>query len=85
MMMNSERVVLDTNVLVSAALTPNSTAQKVLEKALKDCVVLQSIATLSELKEVLERRKFDKYISHDDRQRFLRRLVASVELVEITV
>ena len=68
--MNSPVLVFDTNVLLSAILAFNSVPQKALVKALEQGKLAQSLDTLSELKEVLERPKFDKYISREDRRRF---------------
>jgi len=77
--------VLDTNVLLSSILLPNSTAQAALTKAFQIGKIVHSLATLDELKQVLERKKFDKYISRDERTRFLTMLVRESELVEIDV
>ena len=84
-MMNESLFVLDTNVLVSTVLLPRSTAQDAFAKALKQGKLVHSLATLDELKQVLERKKFDKYISRDDRIQFLTMLVRESILVEISV
>jgi putative PIN family toxin of toxin-antitoxin system len=81
----SERLyVIDTNVLISALLLPASTAQAALMKALRQGKVAQSLSTLDELKEVLERTKFDKYISREARIRFFTSLLSEAVTVEIT-
>jgi putative PIN family toxin of toxin-antitoxin system len=85
MMMNRSLFVFDTNVLVSALILPNSTSQQALTKALKNGQIVQSLATLDELKQVIERDKFDKYLTREERLRFFTSLVYEAILVEITV
>ncbi len=76
-------VVFDTNVLVSTVMVPNGVPQRALLKAIQDGHIAQSLATLDELRLVLERPKFDKYLSRDDRTRFLSSLVRESVLVII--
>ena len=83
--MNELRVVFDTNVLISSVLLPNSAAQSAFTKALEIGRLVHSLATLDELKQVLDRKKFDKYISRDERTRFLTMLVRESELIEVVV
>jgi putative PIN family toxin of toxin-antitoxin system len=65
------RVVLDTNALVSRLLVPSSVPARAVQRAISEHIVLASEATLMELADVLSRRKFDTYVSVEDRQRFL--------------
>ncbi|MEA5534692.1 putative toxin-antitoxin system toxin component, PIN family [Crocosphaera sp. XPORK-15E] len=60
------RLVLDTNVLVSAILSPNSTPANVLNWGEKRGVILYSEPSLTELLSVLQRPKFAKYIDAKD-------------------
>jgi putative PIN family toxin of toxin-antitoxin system len=60
------RLVFDTNVLISALLSPKSIAAKILNWAENNRTVLYSEATLIELISVLNRPKFSKYISPED-------------------
>jgi putative PIN family toxin of toxin-antitoxin system len=60
------RLVLDTNVLVSAILSPASMSAKILNWGEDNVVILYSTATLTEVLSVLGRSKFSKYIDHDD-------------------
>ncbi len=83
--MKSKRFVLDTNVLVSAALFENSLPHKAFEKANKMGKLLVSTATLQELEKVLERTKFDKYLSLDKRKTFLAYIAQNAELVPVTL
>ncbi|BAT53739.1 hypothetical protein NOS3756_27010 [Nostoc sp. NIES-3756] len=69
--MNHKLIVIDTNVLLSAALSPDGTARKALNKAYKQFKIAQSEETYQELKTRIYKHKFDKYISDEDRQYFL--------------
>lgn len=60
------RLVLDTNVLVSAVLAPNSIPAHVLNWGEYNGIILYSASTLAELLSVLRRSKFSKYIGADD-------------------
>lgn len=81
----SERLyVLDTNVLIRALLLPASTVQTALVKALRQGKIAQSLSTLDELKEGVERTKFDKYVSREERIRFFTSLLSEAVMIEIT-
>jgi putative PIN family toxin of toxin-antitoxin system len=82
--MTSNRVVLDTNVLVSAALFRESKPAKVLKEILNQGELLVSLGTLEELRNVLNRKKFDRYITVKDRKEFLAALIERSTLVELT-
>jgi len=60
------RLVLDTNVLISAILSPNSISAKILNWGEDNGVILYSAATLNEVLSVLGRSKFSKYIDDND-------------------
>ena len=66
--MARERVVLDTNALVSRLLLPDSLPARAVSKALDDADLLVSAATLAELADVLSRPKFDRYVTIEERQ-----------------
>lgn len=78
------RVVVDTNVLVSALLFKNSLPYEAIRLAESKAIVLYSRATLDELEGVLNRKKFDKYLSWEERQIFLLKFINSARLVTIT-
>jgi putative PIN family toxin of toxin-antitoxin system len=63
-----KRVVLDTNVVVSAIVFPGSVPANAILKA-RTGVILASEAMRRELIEVLERVRFDRYAARDMRQR----------------
>jgi len=79
------RVVLDTNVLISSLLLKNSPPFRVVELIFARSILLRSESTLSEseFEEVLGRKKFNKYLTLEERQVFLSKFLARSELVEI--
>jgi uncharacterized protein len=81
--MNKIRVVLDSNVILSAALFKKSAPRQALDKALAIGQILISTSTLAELEDIFNRPKFDKYISKSARTEFLNDLIQIVENVEI--
>jgi putative PIN family toxin of toxin-antitoxin system len=77
------RCVVDTNVLVSAIVFPSSVPRQAVDKALSEDVLLFSEFTMDELKEVLFRSKFDRYVSREERALFLAQLGSIAEFVPI--
>jgi predicted nucleic acid-binding protein len=63
MMTQNKRFVADTNILVSAALIRHSLPWQAINQMEQMGKILYSEATLSELKTVLHRKKFDKYLN----------------------
>ncbi len=82
-MRERERIVADTNCLVSRLLLPSSVPGDAVRKAADSRLLLVSEATMNELADVLARAKFDRYISLADRQQFLRLLGRVAEFVPI--
>lgn len=76
------RVVLDTNVWISAALSPNGAPATITSTILTVGVPVLSIATFQELEERLWRPKFDRYISPERRKLILHDLNAGAYWVE---
>ena len=87
-MPDARRFVLDTNVLVSAALLPEGGVRRYeptrlcVEAARRDGVLLVSAATLAELREVLLRPTFDRLKPRAGREAFLAAIEAEAERVE---
>lgn len=77
------RVVLDTNVVVSALLLSVSVPRQAFDKALDQAEIIISTPVLLELAEVLARDKLNKYLTEQERMRFLVALLKESELVEI--
>ena len=69
------RVVVDTNVWISRLLLSRSVAARALDKALDSSEVMVSEILVAELANVLSRGKFDRYVSVQDREEFLRRVL----------
>lgn len=83
MMSHEHRLVIDTNLWVSRLLLPKSVSAQAVDKAMRWGQPLMSHETLSELTKVLARPKFDRYVSREGRQQFLRKLGGVVKLVPI--
>jgi putative PIN family toxin of toxin-antitoxin system len=88
-MKKSERFVIDTNVLVSAAIFPSSVPGQALDKAVRSGKLLMSTATFSELEKTLKKKKLRKYLSPASVNNFLEKLEFLIEipdpLPELTV
>jgi uncharacterized protein len=77
------RFVFDTNVLISAILFKTSVPRQALDLARRIGKVIMSWPTMAELQEVLGRKRFDKYISEDERMLFLEVLAREILPVEV--
>ena len=82
-MTSLQRIVVDTNALVSRLLLPASVPALAVRKAIDTGALLVSESTLVEMADVLARPKFDRYVTVADRQQFLRLLGRVAELVPI--
>lgn len=80
----ARRIVIDTGVLVSAAIRPESIPALALEKALLHFEVCASEETLTELSTVLLRRKFDRSATMKLRQAFVAGFRERVVLFVVT-
>lgn len=83
--MKVERVVVDTNVLISAALSPHSSPAKVVSKVLDCYRLVFSEETFAAFESRLWRHKFDRYLSADDRGQLLHDFVAVADWVALGV
>lgn len=81
--MSHKLIVIDTNVLLSAALSPEGTACQALNKAYKQFRIAQSESTYQELTTRIYKSKFDKYISDVERQDFLNVVKKYSQFIEI--
>jgi uncharacterized protein len=77
------RSVLDTNVIISAALFEYSNPALALHKAFADGVVLFSQATENELEEIIFQNKFDPYLTVEERTEFLQYFFKQSTKIEI--
>ena len=83
-MSNKLRFVFDTNTIVSAFLFERSKPSRSLQTALDSGEVLLSVAVVTELNQVLEREKFDRYLSKKKRKALLSALIAEGFIVDVT-
>ena len=81
--MKTNRIVFDTNVIVSALMFPRSVPRQAFNLAYSTGKILASTATTLELEEVLSRKKFEKYFSMEERIQFVARFFADAEIIEI--
>lgn len=84
--MRAERqrlVVLDTNVWLSAALSPNGAPARVVRAVLLKELAVFSDATFAELETRIWKPKFDRYISLEARKSILRDARAAAQWVDI--
>ena len=77
------RFVFDINALISAFLIEESVPSRALRSALNQGVVLVSAPLLTTLAGVLQRPKFDRYLTLDEREELVAAFVASSRMVEI--
>jgi putative PIN family toxin of toxin-antitoxin system len=78
----SLKLVIDTNILISAALSAQGAPAQFVLCALARHRLVFSQATFEELRTRIYRPKFDRYISLDDRERLLRDFNASAIWVD---
>lgn len=76
--------VFDTNVIVSALLFTESAPKRAFFSALQHGTILVSKPLMAELIEVIGRDRFDRYVSREERNEFLRFLVNETVPVAIT-
>ena len=81
--MTRDRVVIDTNVLISSLFFTTSTPARAVEKAVTKAQLVATTETLRELIEKLLLSKFDRYVRRDRREALLERVASLVEIVEV--
>ncbi|ARV59477.1 putative toxin-antitoxin system toxin component, PIN family [Nostocales cyanobacterium HT-58-2] len=82
-MTNKQRFVFDTNVLISAFLFSQSKPRQALDQAQDIGVLIFSSSVFSELKEVLYRPKFDRYLTGERRQELLEDLTQTAQFIDV--
>jgi putative PIN family toxin of toxin-antitoxin system len=80
-----KRVVVDTNVWISAALSPSGTPAQVVRRVLASAIPVLSEPTFAELEHRLWLPKFDRYLSMETRQAILHDLSAAAQWTDIRV
>lgn len=86
-MTENNKIVIDTNILVSAILFPSSLLAKAVDKAFIYYEPYASEATVNEFLEVIQRTKFDKYFANKpySKEFFIEHFLKSVTVIEPTV
>jgi putative PIN family toxin of toxin-antitoxin system len=74
-MPKTNRVVVDTNVIVSASLAKRSLSRKAFNRIVNEYTLLLSEDVFAEIEEVLNRPKLDKYSLLEERISFFREIV----------
>jgi putative PIN family toxin of toxin-antitoxin system len=67
-MRSKTRYVFDTNVIISAILLKTGRPAKAFQYALKHGKILLSVELMEELNEVLGRKKFNRYVTREERE-----------------
>ena len=80
-MKNKNNIVLDTSTLISAFLFKNSLPYKTLKKAEEEFIIIQSEYTTAELLEVIYRKKFDKYLTDEERVKYLSDFLSTTQKI----
>jgi putative PIN family toxin of toxin-antitoxin system len=81
--MRIERAVIDTNVLISAALSPRSAPAQIVDCLLQHATLVFSRETFEELKTRLWRPKFDRYLDIERRRLLLHDFAAAAQWVDL--
>jgi len=77
-------IVIDTNVLISAGLLPQSKTAQVLALAVENFVIAQNQQTWHELETRIARPKFDPYFGDSGRMAHLVKIAQSMQHFEVT-
>jgi putative PIN family toxin of toxin-antitoxin system len=80
----NNRVVLDTNTIVSALLISTSLPRQAFDRAIEHHIICVSDSTIAELTDVLQRPRFDRYITLERRLQFLAEFVQTAIVITIT-
>ena len=81
--MKIERVVIDTNVFISAALIDESVSARARNHAVRYGQLIATEQTFAELTGKLLASKFDRYVSRATRETLLRRLQPIIQVVSV--
>ena len=81
--MTRERIVIDTNVLISSLFLATSTPAQAVDKAVTNAQLVATPETLRELIEKLHSPKFDRYVRRERRDALLERVAPLVEIIDV--
>ncbi len=80
--MSLKFIVIDTNIFISAALSPKGTAYQAFALAVQEFTIVQSAETYQEIAQRLYKPKFDKYVSDERREELLNLIKIKSQFVE---
>ena len=83
--MKDKLFVFDANIIISAVLIPQSKPDLAIRKAQDSGSILMSPEIWAELEQVLARPKFDRYISSEDRSKFLGDFLQSLFALSVLI
>lgn len=78
------RVVVDTNVLISAALSLEGSSRKALDWVAEHATILSSGPAVQEFVSRMRRPKFEPYLNPEDREAYIEWIVRHTKPVEVT-
>jgi uncharacterized protein len=81
--MSPEFIVIDTNIFISAVLSPNG-AYQAFAQAVQKFTIVQSDETYQEIADRIYKKKFDKYISNERREEFLNLIKTKSNFIQPT-
>ena len=81
--MTRERVVIDTNVLISGLLSASSTPAQAVDKAVTKAQLVATLETLRELIAKVHSPQFDRYVHRERRDALLERVASLVEIIDV--
>jgi uncharacterized protein len=82
--MSPNYIVIDTNIFISAALSPKGTAYQAFSQAIQEFTIIQSEETYQEIAERIYKSKFDKYLSDENRELFLNLIQSKSKFIKTT-
>ncbi len=82
--MSRRFIVIDTNIFISAALSPQGTAYQALALAVQEFTIVQSAETYQEIAQRIYKPKFDKYVSDERREELLNLIKSKSQFIETT-
>ncbi|GBF80667.1 putative toxin-antitoxin system toxin component, PIN family [Aphanothece sacrum] len=79
------RIVIDTNVIISAILFNNSAPAKTVNLVKKQGLILLSDTIFQEMQKTITRPKFDRYLSFDSRRQLLNKLLSALISIKTVI
>lgn len=77
------RIIIDSNVIISAILVPRAFPSQTVKTARREGLILISKETIEEVREVISREKFNKYLSFEARKNILDKIEKKALMVDV--